>query len=89
MEYQPPPLNIHTPLIADTSGATAHYLQNPAVSNYLHTANPVINVQPTSNGVSMLLPNRTKIQAIHIGQLDIPSLPPEAKTAHIFPELVS
>ena len=35
----------------------------------------------------MQLPNKTKIQATHTCQIDIPVLPPQARQAHIFPQL--
>ena len=75
-------------LVADT-GATHHFLQHNNNHDYIHTAIPVLNITPTSNGIDVLLPNNATMHSTHTGQLDIPALPPEAKTAHIFTELAS
>jgi len=63
--------------IADT-GCTGHFL---------HIDNPCTARIPINNRIFVQLPNKTKIQATHTCQIDIPFLPPQARQAHIFPQL--
>ena len=37
--------------------------------------------------ITVTLPDGSTINSTHVGDLDIPELPPEARTAHIFPDL--
>jgi hypothetical protein len=63
--------------IAD-SGCTGHFLQ---------VDSPCLNKTPTSNGLRVLLPDGSTIQATHTALPDIPNLPIAARQAHIFPQL--
>ncbi|ACI65279.1 predicted protein [Phaeodactylum tricornutum CCAP 1055/1] len=63
--------------IADT-GCTGHFLS----TNIAH-----IHCQPTVPGINVVLPDGRTITSSHITELNIPSLPPAARTAHIFPGL--
>ncbi len=63
--------------IAD-SGCTGHFLQIDS---------PCLNKTPTSNGLRVLLPDGSTIQATHTALLDMPNLPIAARQAHIFPQL--
>ncbi len=75
-----PQLRIPTPkttAIADT-GCTGHFLE---------IQSPCTDRQPTTNGIHIQLPNKARIQATHTCLIDIPSLPPSARQAHIFPQL--
>jgi hypothetical protein len=63
--------------IAD-SGCTGHFLQ---------VNSPCLNRTPTSNGLRVLLPDGSTIQATHTALLDMPNLPLAARQAHIFPQL--
>ena len=63
--------------IADT-GATGHFLLPVA---------PAIDVKPTEKAISILLPDGERITSTHECELNIPSLPQEAKKAHIVPKL--
>jgi hypothetical protein len=44
-------------------------------------------MHPTNTGVQVRIPDGTTMQATHTTQLDIPSLPIAATTAHILPKL--
>jgi hypothetical protein len=63
--------------IAD-SGCTGHFLQ---------VDSPCLNKTPTSNGLRVLLPDGSTIQATHTALLDMPDLPIAARQGHIFPQL--
>ena len=76
------------PLVADT-GATSHFMIKPNPVDYIHTRVPLTRVTATQTGVKVLLLNHATVQASHTGQINIPSLPPEARTTHIFTELAS
>lgn len=62
------------------SGCTGHYFP---------TINPLINITPTTHGLPVTLPDSTIITSSHTGSLQIPTLPPQAQKAYIFPELTS
>ena len=75
------------PIVADT-GATAHFFtHNP--TDLVHTTIPISTIQPTPNGISVLLPNKATMRATHTGILDIPRLPLAARKVHLFPHLAS
>ena len=63
--------------IAD-AGATGHFLM-PQV--------PVKNIKATNNPLEIALPDGKIINSTHTCELDIPSLPPKARSAHIVPGL--
>jgi hypothetical protein len=66
-----------TTAIADT-GCTGYFLE---------VQSPCTHPQPATNGINIQLPNKARIQATHACLIDIPSLPPSARQAHIFPQL--
>jgi hypothetical protein len=72
-------LSSHALTIADT-GSTGHFLS-------LNT--PCSNVVPTTQGLSVRMPNGTHITSSHTCDLYLPGLPPAALQAHIFPDLTS
>jgi hypothetical protein len=47
------------------------------------------NAKPTSNGVSVLLPDGRTMRAMHTAELPIQELPHAARQAHLFPALSS
>ena len=61
----------------------------PNPDDYIHTSILLTHISATQTGVKVLLSNHATIQASRTGKLDIPSLPPEARTSHIFTELAS
>jgi hypothetical protein len=63
--------------IADT-GCTGHFL--PMNS-------PHLDPLPTTNGITVALPNNQRIQASHTCQLALPQLPAGARQAHLFQNL--
>ncbi|MCP4098314.1 MAG: hypothetical protein GY748_18945 [Planctomycetaceae bacterium] len=63
--------------IAD-AGATGHFLLPQA---------PVKNICPTTAPLEIALPDGKTIKSTHTCDLDIPSLPPKARRAHIVPGL--
>ena len=48
---------------------------------------PVKNIRPTTAPLEIALPDGKTIQSTHTCELDIPSLPPKAREAHIVPGL--
>ena len=86
-QHQPKSASTCTPIVADT-GATAHFFQNTR-NDFVHTSIPLINITPTHNGITVLLPNQATMLSTHTGQLDIPDLPLQARQTHIFPHLAS
>ena len=72
-----------TPTVADT-GATDHFFDK-----VVHTAIPIKNIQPTTKGVEVVIPNGTTMKAAHTEELYIPDLPIHARRVHIFPHLAS
>jgi hypothetical protein len=64
--------------IADT-GSTGHFFSTD-------TSN-LINIRPATSSIPVTLPNGHKIYSKHIADLDVPTLPIAARTAHIFPDL--
>jgi hypothetical protein len=63
--------------IAD-SGCIGHFLQ---------VTSPCLNKTPTNNGLRVLLPDGSTIQATHTALLDMPNRPIAGRQAHIFPQL--
>ena len=68
--------------IADT-GASDHFFE------FAHTDLPIINVRPTTDGISVLIPNGDHMLSTHTAELDLPHLPHQAKQVHLFPSLAS
>ena len=58
-----------------------------ATGNYLNTEAPLLNTKRTTNGPTVILLEDTTIYATHEGTLDFPTLPLEARIAHVFPTL--
>jgi hypothetical protein len=63
--------------VADT-GCTDHFLPRHC---------PVENIQPTTNGIVVGLPDTSTMQAAHTCTLKLPRLPRAAQSAHIFPKM--
>jgi hypothetical protein len=57
--------------------------------NYICSSDTTMlsNVQPTSNGILVKMPNGSFIRSTHTATLNLPALPPPARAAHIFPSL--
>jgi hypothetical protein len=70
---------IITSTVADTR-CTDHFLPSNC---------PVKNMQPTTNGIVVGLPNTSTMQATHTCTLKLPNLPGAAQSAHIFPKMQS
>ena len=77
----------HSPVVADT-GATAHFFEHQH-STMVHTTIPLTNITPTSQGITVLLPNQATMRSSHTGLLDLPQLPTRARQVHLFPKLAS
>ena len=69
-------LNKHKKYIADT-GCSGHYDGDTCAG------------APTTSPITVKLPNGGTMTSTHINSLDIPSLPPEACTQHLFPEMTT
>jgi hypothetical protein len=72
-----PPKQTHTPAIFD-SGTTGHYI-------LCDTA--CFDKRPTSQPLTVTLPNGEKIKSTHEATLPFPNLPKKALEAHVFPGL--
>jgi hypothetical protein len=70
--------NTSTSVIADT-GSTAHFFQDYPISNRRITTTPL----------AIRNPNGSIMYSSHEGEIDIPNLPPAARTVHIVPDLKS
>jgi hypothetical protein len=73
-----PPIPIPLPLIADT-GSTGHFLA-------LNTAG-LHNTRPTTSPITVRFADDNTMSSTHMADLDLPSLPPAARVAHLFPAL--
>jgi hypothetical protein len=73
-----PPIPIPLPLIADT-GSTGHFLA-------INTTG-LLNTRPTTSSVTVRFAGDTTMSSTHMADLDLPSLPPAACVAHLFPAL--
>jgi hypothetical protein len=71
----------------------AHYTaitDTAAMGNYIMTACPVTNQQPTAHGIDVILPDGSSITSSHTALLQLPNiLPLIAQLAHMFPDLKS
>jgi hypothetical protein len=76
------------PCVAD-SGATGHFFETTKQHHYLPTTIPYKNVQPTTNGIRVLLPDSSTLQSTHTAELDLPLLPLAARKTNLFPHLAS
>ena len=47
----------------------------------------IVDIQPTSNPLEVLQPDKSVITSTHTGRLDLPQLPKEATLGHMFPSL--
>jgi hypothetical protein len=67
-------------IVADT-GATGHFFSNEmdehndAGEQYINVKLPLTNIQPTNNGIEVLLPNSARMKSTHTALLDIQGLP--------------
>ena len=50
---------------------------------------PALDIAPTTTPITARLPNGDRVQSTHTCTLDLPSLPPRARAAHIIPGLAS
>jgi hypothetical protein len=71
----------------------AHYTaiaDTAATGNYITPDCPVLERQPSNQGVDVLLPDGSLITSSHTATLQLPAvLPIGARTAHVFPDLKS
>ena len=81
--------NIAATSIDYTSSTTpiTAFADSGCTGKFLLIDSPCTNRQSTDNGIKVTLPYGTSIQASHTALLDLPNLPPNARTAHIFPDL--
>jgi hypothetical protein len=71
---------ISIPLTVADAGYTSHCLTPNA---------RLINVRPAIQSLPVTMPNGAIIYSSHVGKLDLPTLPPAAHIAHVFPDLAS
>ena len=53
--------------------------------NFFTTDAPTINVQQAKNPITIRIPDGRQLNATHCCELNLPQLPPEARTGHIVP----
>ena len=71
--------------ILDT-GATNHFFTAPTTT----APHPdLLEVQPDSDGIQVLLPNHSTITSTHKAKLNLPKLSDHATSIHLFPSLAS
>jgi hypothetical protein len=75
----PIPIAPPTSVIVDT-GCTGHFLMMQG---------PYRNPVPANPAIHVTLPSGQSIQSTHTAELDIPHLPRDARTCHVFPDLTA
>ena len=79
-QFVPPPLtNKHSVMVADTR-ATGHFCETSA---------PVINIQHTEDGITVIMPNSATLKSTHTASLGITELSDKANMTHLFQSLAS
>ena len=63
-------------------------LDSGASHNYLKLNSPCYEIKPTLNSISVSLPNKKMMKSTHEATLPMSQLSTEARTAHIFPNLI-
>ena len=63
------------------------HLDTAASWHFVTTSCRILNKIPTPNGLIVQCANSSHMQATDTWKLDIPSLPKNAKTAHVFPDM--
>jgi hypothetical protein len=64
-------------------------LDSSATSHFLMTNAPATNIVLTTKPIIVRLPNGERVHSTHTCTINIPSLPPRARAAHIIPGLAS
>jgi hypothetical protein len=64
-------------------------LNSGTTSHFLTTNAPATNIVSTTKPIIAHLPNREQVHSSHTCTIDIPSLPPRARAAHIIPGLTT
>ena len=63
------------------------HLKKAATGHFVTTSCRLLNKTPTPNGLIVQCANYSHMQATDTGKLDIPSLPQNATTAHVFTDM--
>jgi hypothetical protein len=63
------------------------YADTACTGHFLKSTDPCNNKHATSNGIRVLMPNKSTIRATHTCALQLPKLPPTATNGHIFEQL--
>jgi hypothetical protein len=64
-------------------------LNSGAMSHFLTTEAPAFDIRPGTMPIVARLPNGERVHSTHMCTPNIPSLPPDARAAHIVPGLAS
>ena len=62
------------------------HIDTAATGHFVTTSCCLLNKTPTPNGLILQCTNSSHMQATETGKLDIPSLPENATTEHVFPD---
>jgi hypothetical protein len=73
--------------IAECMKVPFQMLDTGCSGHFLKIDSSCTNLQPTSSGISVKLPNKAQIRAAHTCLADIPSLPLSARIAHKYDKL--
>ena len=57
-----------------------------STGNYISITHPHINLQPTLHPISVKMPDGKHVTSTHTCELLLPTLPPAARKAHVFPD---
>jgi hypothetical protein len=78
------PINSINSMVTNNTTRTSTAIANSGYTrHFLQVNSPCLNKTPTSNGLGVLLPDGSTIQATHMALLDRPNLPIPVHQAHI------
>ena len=74
-------------LAAYASAAIKAILDTGCTDHFLPIGTPVSNLSKNPFGILVGLPDKSTMKSTHTGNLLLPNLPQEARTAHLFPKM--
>ena len=83
LSENPPSLKIQS----GTNNTNLAIADSSSIGNHLISETPFLNVNSTTTGLAVILPDNTTISITHADILDLLTLPTNAKIAHMFPTL--
>ena len=83
-----PPTHHSTHLLSPTTGSTM-IADTGCTAHFVSPSTPVWHAKPADPPVHVRNPNGSVMTSTHQAELAIPGLPPQARTAHVLPDLKS